>query len=196
MVLLAAKQTFKISKLQNYMSHVNETWSSYVPPQHLPLAGKCGWHLRDEGGRSGGCIHKAIKKCHEIKIISTLTRPNNSLKKAMNLGVFLLSSLTISLYCWQGVRVEGGGLPPIRGVLLTSKSSLKWYFLLLSDLLKYQNIKTPELHVPCKWNLVQLCTTSTPFMSRKMRVTDNRGSWGVGGVWRVHTKSHEKMPWN
>ena len=40
MVLFAAKQTFKISKLQNYITDVNETWSSYVPPRHLPLAGK------------------------------------------------------------------------------------------------------------------------------------------------------------
>ena len=142
MVLLAAKQTFKISKLQNYMSHVNETWSSYVPPQHLPLAGKCGWHLRGEGGRSGGCIHKAIKKCHEINIFSTLTRPNNSLKKAMNLGFFftvILNHLALLLKGdTEGARWELG-LNPIRGVLVTTRSSLKWYFLLLSELLKYQN---------------------------------------------------------
>ena len=50
-------------------------------------------------GKSGGCIQKAMKKCHEINIISTLRSNKNSLKKAMNLGVFLLSSLTISLYC-------------------------------------------------------------------------------------------------
>ena len=48
-------------------------------------------------GKSGGCIQKAMKKCHEINIISTLRSNKNSLKKAMNLGVFLLSSLTISL---------------------------------------------------------------------------------------------------
>ena len=40
MVLFAANQTFKISKLQNYITDVNETWSTYVPPRHLPLAGK------------------------------------------------------------------------------------------------------------------------------------------------------------
>ena len=46
----------------------------------------------------GGCIKKAIKTCHEIKIISALTRPNNSLKNAIKLGFFFLSSLTIWLY--------------------------------------------------------------------------------------------------
>ena len=40
MVHFAAKQTFKIAKLQNYITDVNETSSSYVPPRHLPLAGK------------------------------------------------------------------------------------------------------------------------------------------------------------
>ena len=49
-------------------------------------------------GKSGGCIQKAMKKCHEIKIISTLRSNKNSLKKAMKLGFFFLSSLTIWLY--------------------------------------------------------------------------------------------------
>ena len=40
MVLFAAKRTFQISKLQNYTSHVNETWSRYVPPQHISFAHK------------------------------------------------------------------------------------------------------------------------------------------------------------
>ena len=66
----AAKRIFQISKLQNYMSLVNETWSSYVPPRHLPLARKWGGQFRGERGGSGGCIQKAIKKCHEINIIS------------------------------------------------------------------------------------------------------------------------------
>ena len=44
-----------------------------------------------EGGGGGAGIQKPIKKCHEINIISALTRPNNSLKKAMKLGGFLLS---------------------------------------------------------------------------------------------------------
>ena len=47
----AAKRIFQISKLQNYMSLVNETWSSYVPPRHLPLARK--WWA-NSGGRGGG----------------------------------------------------------------------------------------------------------------------------------------------
>ena len=56
---------------------------------------------QNEGGSDltgGRAIKKAIKKCHEINIISALTRLNNSLKKAMNVGFFLFSSLTISLY--------------------------------------------------------------------------------------------------
>ena len=48
-------------------------------------------------GKSGGCIQKAMKKCHEINIISTLTSDKNSLKNAMNVGFFLLSSSTICL---------------------------------------------------------------------------------------------------
>ena len=60
-------------------------------------------HLhQNEGGSeltAGRGIQKTIKRCHEINKISALTRPNNNLKKAMNVGVFLLSSLTIWLYC-------------------------------------------------------------------------------------------------
>ena len=57
------------------------------------------------GGRG---IQKTIKRSHEINIISALTRPNNSLKKAMNVGSFLLSSLTIWLYWWKGTQGDGG----------------------------------------------------------------------------------------
>ena len=55
---------------------------------------------QNEGGSdlTGGRGIKKTIKCSEINIISALTRPNNSLKKAMNVGFFLLSSLTISLY--------------------------------------------------------------------------------------------------
>ena len=52
-------------------------------------------HLnRDRGGREwagggGGVgIQKPIKKCHEIKIICALTRPNNRSKNAMKVGFF------------------------------------------------------------------------------------------------------------
>ena len=53
-----------------------------------------------QGGarKSGGCIQKAMKKCHEINIISTLRSNKNSLKNAMKLGFVFLSSLTIWLY--------------------------------------------------------------------------------------------------
>ena len=59
------------------------------------------FHLhRNQGGSEwdgGGQIQKSIKKCHEINKISTLTSPSNSLQNAMNFGIFLLLSLTISL---------------------------------------------------------------------------------------------------
>ena len=45
------------------MSLVNETWSRYVPPQHLPLAGKLGWQLKDGGG--GWKEWRVDKKSHE-----------------------------------------------------------------------------------------------------------------------------------
>ena len=92
MVLSAAKGTFEISKLQNYMSHVNETCSRYVPCQHLSFAQKSGW--QQMGGWGWGQIQI---KCHEINKISTLTPTNNSLQNAMNFGIFLLLSLIISL---------------------------------------------------------------------------------------------------
>ena len=61
-----------------------------------------------EARKSGGCIQKAMKKCHEINIISTLRSNKNSLKSAMKLGIFLLSSLTISLYSESGHKGDGG----------------------------------------------------------------------------------------
>ena len=69
-----------------------------------------GW----EGG--GVRIQKPIKKCHEINIISALTQPNNSLKKAMKLGVFLLSSLTLWLNCPKETQGLGEGHSPQYGV--------------------------------------------------------------------------------
>ena len=50
------------------------------------------------GGEEWRLYTKSMKKCHEINIISTLRSNKNSLKNAMKLGIFLLSSLTISLY--------------------------------------------------------------------------------------------------
>ena len=40
-------------------------------------------------------IQKNTKKCHEIKKISTLTSPRNSLRNTMKVEICLLSSLTI-----------------------------------------------------------------------------------------------------
>ena len=42
-------------------------------------------------------IQKNTKKCHEIKKISTLTSPRNSLRNTMKVEICLLSSLTIWL---------------------------------------------------------------------------------------------------
>ena len=54
------------------------------------------FHLhQNEGGSDltgGRGIQKTIKKCHKISINVALTRPKNSFKKAMYVGVFLLSS--------------------------------------------------------------------------------------------------------
>ena len=36
------------------------------------------------------------------------------------------------------------------------------------------NLKTLELQVKRKWNLAQICTTWTPFVSQKMRVSMNK----------------------
>ena len=54
------------------------------------------FHLHRKEGRKelagGRGSEKTIKKCHEISIISALRGPNNNLKNAMKVGVFLLSS--------------------------------------------------------------------------------------------------------
>ena len=85
MVLSANKRTFEISKLQNYVSHVYETWTDMY---HLNT-----FHLhRNEGGSKwvgGGSIQNTIKKCYEINEISTLTSSYNSLENAMKVGIFL-----------------------------------------------------------------------------------------------------------
>ena len=100
---------------------------------------------RNEGGSGlagGPGIQKTIKKCHKISINVALTWPNNSLKKAMYVGVFftvILNHLALLLKGDTGGARGEAGLNPIRGVLVTSRSSRKWYFLLLSELLKYQN---------------------------------------------------------
>ena len=54
------------------------------------------------GGGGGGAFknQKPTKKCHKINRISSLTRPNNSLKNATNVGVFftlILNHLTLVL---------------------------------------------------------------------------------------------------
>ena len=71
------------------------------------------FHLdQNEGGSelaAGRGIQNTIKRCHEINKISALTRPTNSLKKAMNVGIFLMSSLTIWLYSWREIHGVGGG---------------------------------------------------------------------------------------
>ena len=93
----ATKQTFGMSTCLTY-----ETWPRYVPPQHLSLNKKWGWESKGSRGR----IRKTIKKLHEINEILTLTSPYKNLQNAVKVGIFLLSSLTISLYCW---KIQGRG---------------------------------------------------------------------------------------
>ena len=98
------------------------------------------FHLnRNRGGSewTGVGVHpKSIKKYHEINKIWNLTSNKNSLKNAINFGSFLLSPLTIWLYCWKGTQGVKRGQPAIRGVLLTRvlllTRKLRLYFLLVS----------------------------------------------------------------
>ena len=69
-------------------------------------------------------------------------------------------------------------------MLLTSRRSQNWYFFLRRELLKYHNSR---ITCTCKWNLVQLYTTSTPSISRKMTVPVKGGGGGMEGVY--------KKPW-
>ena len=59
-----------------------------------------------------GRIQKAAKKCHEIHQLCTLTSRKNSLKNAMKVGVFLLSSLKFH-FCVDAVE-RCGCVPPRR----------------------------------------------------------------------------------
>ena len=73
----------------------------------VAVKGGGGW-----GGSQALKNQKPTKKCHEINIISSLTRPNNSLKNATNVGVFLtviLNHLTLVLTGWHWGR--GAYLP-------------------------------------------------------------------------------------
>ena len=77
-------------------------------------------HQNEGGSELGGgrSIKKTIKRRHEVNIISALTGPNNSLKKSMKLGVFLLSSLTIWLYVKRWRTGRRGVNPPYGGCFL------------------------------------------------------------------------------
>ena len=71
-----------------------------------------GWRGGGRGGSEAVKNQKPTKKYHEINIISSLTRPNNSLKNATNLGVFLnviLNHLTLVMTGWHWGR--GAYLP-------------------------------------------------------------------------------------
>ena len=77
----------------------------------------------NEGGSelaTGRGIQKTIKIFHEINIISALTRPKNSLKKLRTSGFFYFHREPFGFTTNGKVRGERGGLPPVRGVLLTS----------------------------------------------------------------------------
>ena len=81
---------------------------------------KLTWHMphrntfhipKNEGSDervSRGSIQKIIKKSCEMNKISNLTSPNNSLRNAKEVGIFLMKPLTIWLYCWLHRGGEGG----------------------------------------------------------------------------------------
>ena len=57
-------KTFEFLKLRNFKADINETWSRYVPPQHLSLAKNEG--VNEWAGE--GRIQRKTKKFHEINI--------------------------------------------------------------------------------------------------------------------------------
>ena len=42
LVISAGMKTFEISKLENYILDINETWPRYVSPEHLYYTKTCG----------------------------------------------------------------------------------------------------------------------------------------------------------
>ena len=76
---------------------------------------------RNEGGielARGRGIQKTIEKCHKISTNVALTWPNNSLKKAMYVGVFLtviLNHLALLLKEETGGARGGGRAKPHPG---------------------------------------------------------------------------------
>ena len=67
-----------------------------------------------------GRTQKAIKKSHEIIIISTLKRPNNSLKNVVNVGFFYCHPQPNGFTYDRGGRVRGGvgSIPHMGGCFL------------------------------------------------------------------------------
>lgn len=73
---------------------------------------KLTWHMphrntfhipKNEGSDervSRESIQKTIKKSCEMNEVSNLTSPNNSLRNAKEVGIFLMKPLLIWLYCW------------------------------------------------------------------------------------------------
>ena len=89
MIFSAGWKTYEHSKLGNYKSHVYKTCLIDWPTWHLSLTKYWGCQLK--GGR--GCNQKTTKICHEIKKLSTLTSPNNSLKNAIKVRILWTPSL-------------------------------------------------------------------------------------------------------
>ena len=83
-------KTFEISKLENYKSNINETWSRYhLNTFNIPK------HEGVNKWAGGGCDQKFIRKCHEIKRISTFASSKTSSDNAKETGIFSLPSITI-----------------------------------------------------------------------------------------------------
>ena len=77
----------------NYKSDVNETCIAYVPPQQLLFGEKMGMAINGVG--VGDASKNKPKKGLEINKLSTLASLKNSLKNAIKVVFFLISSLTI-----------------------------------------------------------------------------------------------------
>ena len=59
--LSAAFKTFKLSKLWNCKSNMNEAWPRYVPPQYLLFTKKLGCQSMEGGGTSKNTPKNTIK---------------------------------------------------------------------------------------------------------------------------------------
>ena len=148
-------------------------------------------------GRVGGALKKPSKDeisiIHEISIISALTRPNNSLKDATNVRFSYwhpkLFGFTVERAHREGVGWEGGTNPHPEGCFLRAQG--RWngiYFLLLSELLKYQNSR---ITCPLQKKLGPVMYHLNTFQYQKNE-GDNQGGGGAGKTGGCMQKAMKK----